>query len=40
VAETLWSLKEGRQLVDFKARLKTHFQFLDTLGVLYGQMLE
>jgi hexosaminidase len=39
LAETLWSPQEGRQLADFKARLTTHFKFLDSLGVLYGRML-
>ena len=40
LAETLWSPIEGRQLANFKARLKKHFKFLDSLGVLYGRILE
>ncbi|MEI6085580.1 MAG: beta-N-acetylhexosaminidase [Verrucomicrobiota bacterium] len=40
LAEKLWSPNEGRQLADFKARLKTHFKFLDSLGVLYGRIIE
>lgn len=40
LAETLWSPKEGRQLADFKARLKTHSKFLDSLGVLTARSAE
>ena len=40
LAETLWSPKEGRNLDDFKARLKTHAKLLDTLGVTYARTID
>jgi len=40
LAEVLWSPKEGRNVEDFKARLKTHVKLLDALKVQYARTLE
>ena len=40
LAETLWSPKASRNLADFKARLKTHTNLLDALGVNYARTLD
>lgn len=40
LAEVLWSPREGRDIEDFKARLKTHTKFMDALGVRYARSLE